>query len=80
MALAPFMMFFLYSRARKFQSETRVARYFDVAVAVIFAVLGGVLLTSEAGFNFDAGGRTGGFVILGLFALLLARGRAPQAE
>ena len=79
-ALAPFLMFFFYSRARKFQSETRVARYFDVAVAVTLVVLGFVLLSGEPGFMFEPGGRTGGLVIFGVFTLLLARGRACQAE
>jgi hypothetical protein len=77
-ALAPIMMFFFYSRARKFKSEMRFMRYFDVMVAAIFAAFGGVLLSWEAGIVFDAGGRTGGYVILGVFALLLARGRAAQ--
>jgi hypothetical protein len=76
-ALVPFLMFFLHSRARKFKSEMRLIRYFDAAIVAGFAILGPLVLFAEHRMRLDAGTRTGAYVMLGVFALLLARGRDP---
>ena len=69
----PALMFFFYSRLKKFQAGTRVARTNEVAVMAVFVVLGALLLL-WGGVQFFP--KTLFYAVLGLFALLSTSGRA----
>jgi hypothetical protein len=66
--LVPVMMFFFYSRAKKFEAGTRVARTSDVALMAVFVILGGALLFWGDILPFP---ETLLYVILGAFALFV---------
>jgi len=66
--VVPVMMFFFYSRAKKFEAGTRVARTSDVALMAVFVILGSALLFWGDILSLP---QTSFYVILGVFALLV---------
>jgi hypothetical protein len=62
------MMFFFYSRAKKFEAGTFVARTSDVVLMAVFVILGGALFFWGDILPFP---ETLFYVILGVFTLLV---------